>query len=82
MLILWLIIGVYLVVGLVAVAIFEKVTGRIRRRLSHASDEARANLLNSGTYVKEKEGIALVLLATWIFWPALLLGATIKKGDK
>lgn len=74
MILLLIVIGIYLAVGIVALLIFDIATGRIRNRISPASDETRTTLANTGYWTGHKGAIVITVLATWIFYPVVIYG--------
>jgi len=70
-------IMVYLIVGLLALAILDLTTKRIRSKLRDASYETQTVVANTntGTYLGNKLAIVVILTALWIFWPAVIWGA-------
>lgn len=76
------IIGGYLVAGIVALFLFDRITGRIRSKFSQSSLDAQSALIGSGNYVNTKTAKVILAGAIWLFWPAVFLGAlTDKKED-
>lgn len=73
-------IGVYFVLGLMALGALDIATRRIRNRLSSASQEARDKLMISGSLVSTKEAIILTVGALWLFWPLVVFSA-LKGGN-
>lgn len=71
----WLILGVYLLIGLVVVIVFELITGRIRQKLVGATYDTQQNLQQSGLFVGMSAGKIVILLSIWAFWPILIVGA-------
>ncbi len=91
---LFIIAGTYLGVGAVALCLFDHWTKRIRSKLVGKSVEAQSMIASSdillpgsistgGTYVGSKTALVILIAATWLFWPAVFIGAlTDKKEDK
>lgn len=69
------IIGIYLVIGFVALCILDILTNRIRTKLRSASAETQSRLVIAGNYVGNKSSIVLTLVALWLFWPVAIYGA-------
>ena len=67
----------YLVMGLLALAVLDLTTKRIRSKLRGASYETQTVVANTntGTYLGNKLAIVVILTALWIFWPAVIWGA-------
>lgn len=68
------VIGTYLLVGLVVCIVFDLVTKRIRNRISQYSFDTQQVTGGNHTFA-----IIITLLATWIFFPALIIGACKKS---
>lgn len=69
------VVGIYFIIGFVALCILDILTGRIRSRLHSASEETQGRLAVTGSYVGNKTSIALTLIALWLFWPVAIYGA-------
>jgi len=77
----FLCLGIYLILGLIALIIFDLITHNIRDRIHSASDETREKLIATGTYYSPKISLIITLLALWIFWVvAIFASFTTKKG--
>ena len=77
-------IGLYLVAGIVILALFDLLTSRIRKRLRGAAVQAQADMASRGNYSGTKSAIVMVTLAIWMFWPLVISSAVLslaKKGD-
>lgn len=72
--ILLMVIGLYLSGGIIVLVVFDLLTGRIRNRISPASDETRSKLAGTGYWAGHKGAIVITVLATWIFWPVVVYG--------
>lgn len=70
----------YLAVGLLALALLDITTGRIRKGLKTASIDAQSQLATSGTYVGSKGALILTIVALWLFWVAAIYAAL--RGEK
>lgn len=77
--ILLMVIGIYLAVGIVVLAIFDLLTGRVRSRLIPASDETRSKLAGTGYWTGHRGAIVITLLAVWAFWPVAIYGYIEKR---
>lgn len=76
------IVVIYLSLGIILLAIFDITTGRIRSKFMRATKETQLRLATSGSYVGNKLASAVFLVAMWLFWPMVFIGAlTDKKGD-
>jgi hypothetical protein len=74
-------LGIYFAVGVLALGLLDLLTKRIRRRILDASLEAQAQLLVSGSSVGYKEAVVLTVAALWLFWPTAIYAAlTDRKG--
>lgn len=70
-----LVIGIYLLTGVVALTILDMLTHRIRTRLKGASYESQSKLADRGVAVSQKAAMVLTVIALWLFWPAAIIGA-------
>lgn len=74
-------LGVYLVLGLIALIILDLITHNVRNKIQSASDETREKLIATGTYYSPKASLVITLLALWIFWVvAIFASFTSKRG--
>lgn len=80
------VIGIYLLVGIVALVLLDLITGRIRKNIKDASYKSQEKLAASGSYVGRKTAVVLTLIALWIFYPVAIYGAisglVVKGGNK
>ena len=69
-------IGVYFIVGVVAIGLLDLITKRIRHRIRDASYETQSRLMDG---VQMRPGIQMSMLITavalWVFWLPVVLGA-------
>ena len=78
----------YLLIGLIAVIIFELSTKRIRNRIKNASYDTQEQIvnttarLNTPTIVTYKVALVMTLISIWIFYPFLLWSALRGKLEK
>ncbi|KKK55799.1 hypothetical protein LCGC14_3070950 [marine sediment metagenome] len=63
-------VGLYLLLGLVSLAVLDLRTKRIRERLREASYDTQAMMV-AGT----RTAIVVTVLALWLFWPFAVYGA-------
>jgi len=75
-------IGSYLLLGLLALLVFDLATKRIRNGITAASRGTQTKLVNSGSFAGERVALMLTLLAIWIFWPVVFYGAVEKRIRK
>lgn len=77
-----LVIAVYFIGGLLALLVLDLLTKRVRTKLGSATEDARYQLLATGTYMSRKSALVAVVVALWLFWPVAIWGAlsTIGKG--
>lgn len=77
------IIGLYLLVGVMALALFDACTGRVRQGLRLRVEDMQQKLLTTGVIMGWRTAITMLSLATWLFWPAVFAGwLTDGKGGK
>jgi len=77
------IIGIYLLLGIVALVSLDLFTGRVRGKLKDASYQTQEKLAGAGSFVGAKTAIVLTLLALWLFYPVAIYGAiSNKKGGR
>lgn len=67
-------IGVYLLLGILFLAILDLTTHRVRKQLGNASRETQFRLIYNGSFVKPSMATVLTLLALWVLWPVALFG--------
>ena len=69
-------IGVYFIVGVVAIGLLDLITKRIRHRIRGASYETQSQLMDR---VQMRPGNQMSMLITavalWVFWLPVVLGA-------
>lgn len=73
-----ILLGVYLLLGIIAIVLLDLRTRRVRNRLKTASVDTQSKLALSGSFVDSKMALIITVIALWIFWPAAIYGA-IKK---
>ena len=78
--IIWICLGAYFGLGILALAILEVATGRVHRKLRPAASDAQQQLIEQGTVVGGKEALLLTLLALWLFWPTVVYAALRSVG--
>lgn len=80
----FVIIGIYLLVGIIVLSIFDLTTKRIRRKFVNASYDAQDKLTEAGQLVGTKTSRAIMAGYILVFWPAVIVGAisTLFKGKK
>ena len=67
-------IGIYLLLGLAVLALFDLITGRVRRRLKDASFETQSKMV-----VRAKTAIVITVIALWMFWPLAIYSAIVSQ---
>lgn len=70
-----IIVGIYLLIGLVSLAFLELKDKRISRKIKNASREAQVGLINSGIYAGGKMSLIILLGSLWLLYPVALYGA-------
>ena len=75
-------IGLYLLLGVLALALLDMLTGRIRLRLRDASYDTQNKLVTAGSPVGSKMAIAVTVAALWLFWPVAIYGALTSRRKK
>ena len=65
----------YLAIGLLALAVLDLTTKRIRSRLKDASYETQTVVAHTGTYLGSKLAVVFTSVALWLFWPVAIYGA-------
>lgn len=75
MTILLLVGGVYLGIGLIAIALLDLFTGRVRARIKAGAYETQII-----TGDKRLVAIIVTVLALWLFWPLAIYAALFQKG--
>ena len=70
------VISVYLLVGILALAVLDILTKRIRHRLRDASYDTQATLLD-GVQMQPgaKMALAITIIALWLLWLPVIMGA-------
>jgi len=73
----------YFIGGLVILFIFDLLTkGRIRHNMPMAGTQAQIEMSQASNPIGQRAGMILMLVLTWLFWPAVLIGAATDKGDE
>ena len=67
-------IGIYLLLGLLALGVFDVATKRIRNKLTNASAETQTRLIAAGNPVNTQTASILLIGALWLFWPMVFIG--------
>ena len=81
-LILKIIVG-YFVVGVIALAILDLTTKRIRQNLRDSVEETKSRFASVGTFIGYRVALVMLIGALIIFWWAAIYGALTKpKGEK
>ena len=68
-------LGLYLIIGVIALVSLDLFTGRVRKRLKAASYDTQKKMMVSGSYVGPRTALVIIVLALWIFWPFAIYGA-------
>lgn len=68
--------------GLLALALFDLITKRIRTKLTGAVVTTQVKMLEANVVLGKKTGLATFLAVTWLFWPAVLIGAVTDRVEK
>ena len=71
----------YFLFGAVALLLFDVATHRIRSKLCQAASETQHRLAASGNYVGSRTAACLFVVAMWLFWPAVFIGAATDKRE-
>lgn len=75
------IVAGYFGIGALFLAIFDLVTGRIRRKFDWATTETQLSMTNAMVTLSRRAAKMLFLICLWVLWPAVVYGAlTSKKG--
>jgi hypothetical protein len=74
------VIGWYLLTGIVALLILELTTHRITRKIDTATLDAQNKLVSTGTALNFKTARVALMLAIFIFWPAMFIGMATKNS--
>lgn len=72
---------IYLLLGVIFLAIFDLATKRIRNKFTRATSETQSKLAASGNYVGGRLASVLFLGAMWLFWPMVFVGALTDKKE-
>ena len=72
----------YFIGGLVILFIFDLLTKRIRNNMAMAGTQAQIEMAQANNPIGQRAGMILMLVLTWLFWPAVLIGAATDKGDE
>ena len=67
-------IGIYLLIGLLALGVFDVATKPIRNKLTNASVETQTQLTAAGNPVNTQTASILLIGALWLFWPMVFIG--------
>ena len=67
-------LGIYLLLGVIALGILDLSTKRIRRRLRPASYDTLDRLAGTGQAIGVKTAVVVTSLALWLFWPVAVYG--------
>ena len=73
--------GIYLLLGLAFLILFDLKTKRIRIKLSQATAETQQALIQSGNYVNTKVATYVFIVVMWLFWVAVVIGAMTDKKE-
>lgn len=76
----WIALGAYFALGLIAILLLDLFTGRVRRNFADAQEDARQKLLTSGNYMGRTASWFVLAGALWLFWPAALYGVIRSSG--
>lgn len=68
-------VGIYLVVGALAILLLDIITGRIRRRIVGVSYDTQT-VTGGGRWV----ALVVTILALWVFWPLAIYAAVFQRG--
>jgi hypothetical protein len=79
--IIWIVLGAYFALGLVAILLLDLFTGRVRRNFATAQEDARQKLLATGNYMGHRASWFVMAGALWLFWPVALYGVMRNSGD-
>ena len=79
-----LVIAVYFIGGLLALLVLDLLTKRIRTKLGAAAEDARYQMLATGSFISSRAAFTLTCGALWLLWPIAIWGAlsTIGKGGQ
>ena len=72
----------YFGAGILVLALFDLATKRIRTKLQDATAETQIKMASANVVLGHKTGMAVFLAVTWLFWPAVLVGAITKEKPK
>lgn len=77
-------IALYFAIGVVALALLDLITGRVRKRLREASFETQDRLIKSGQPTGTKTALLLTIGALLLFWWLAIYSAIrdLLRGDK
>lgn len=76
-----IVVGSYLVIGMLALIVFDLITGNIRRNLNAATTDTQIRVSSSGSYIGTKTSRFLIVSVMWLFWPLVLIGAAAKGNE-
>lgn len=65
----------YFLVGIIALGLFDIVTGRLRRNWNRAVVETMTRMSEAGAGLSARVCAVLFAVVMWIFWPVVLIGA-------
>lgn len=74
-------ISIYLVIGVIALCVFDCITKRLRRKLTIATAETQNSMAASGTPVGNRTAAVLLVGAIWLFWPVMFIGVLTDKKE-
>ena len=74
--------GVYLAVGIFALAVLDATTGRVRKRLRGASEETREKLMQAMFMIGPRAAVVITVAALLLFWPAAYYGFVESKIEE
>lgn len=69
----------YFSTGLLVLALFDHATKRIRTRLHDHVVQTQLKMIEANVFLGRKTGTAVFLIVTWLFWPAVLIGAVTRE---
>ncbi len=69
-----MLVGAYLLVGIIAIVLLDLLTGRVRERIKAGAYETQVI-----TGDKRLVAIIVTVLALWLFWPLAIYAALFKR---
>lgn len=77
-----IVIAVYLLAGLLFLGIFDLLTGKVRKKFGDAVTDTQLKIADASpvmgrgmaTFIGRKTAFVVTVLATWVFWVAVLYG--------